>query len=109
MTDAMLMRAFEDGTLAPSDFHHREHVRLAWLYLKRYGRTGTERRLIAGLRSMAELAGKPDRFDEALTRRWVRRIEEAAATTAATTFDAFIAARPQLLERMGAAPLAGRL
>ena len=102
MNDAMLMSAFEDGTLEPSDVHHREHVRLAWLYLRRYGRAGAERRLIAGLRCLAERAGRPDRFDEALTRAWVRRIEQESSSAPATTFDVFIAMRPELLDRGGA-------
>ena len=104
MTDEALVSAFEAGTLPPADFHHREHVRLAWLYLRRYGRADTEQRLLQGLRALAVRAGKPDKFDAALTRAWLRRIEEAAADTAAPTSEAFIAMHPELLAPLPAVP-----
>jgi hypothetical protein len=106
MTDAALISTFEAGILPPADFHHREHVRLAWLYLQLYGRAETERRLLQGLRALALRAGKPDKFDEPLTRAWVRRIDEAAASaSAAPSSEAFIARHPELLAPLPAAPL----
>ena len=107
MTDAELVSAFEAGTLPPADFHHREHVRLAWLYLQRHGPAETERRLLEGLRALAVRAGTPDKFDEPLTRGWLRRIEAAAATgLPPVSSEAFIARHPGLLARVPAAPLA---
>ena len=104
MTDAALVSAFEAATLPPAGFHHREHVRLAWIYLQRYGRAETERRLLDGLRALAVRAGKPDKFDAALTRAWLRRIEEVAADAAASSSEAFIAMHPELLAPLPAVP-----
>jgi len=97
------MSRFENGTLAPAGFRHREHVRLTWLYLGRYGQAGTERRLLSGLRELAARAGKPDRFSEPLTRAWVSRIAEAAATLVpGHSFDELLTQRPQLLDPLDA-------
>ena len=98
MTDEELMCGFERGTLAPADFHHRDHVRLTWLYLERDGRDDAERRMLDGLRALAARAGKPDKFDATLTRAWVAAIDEARLAEVARTFDGLVAARPELLD-----------
>ena len=105
MTDAALAAAFEAGTLPPSDFHHREHLRLAWLYLQRHGPAGTEQRLLRGLQALAIRAGRPAKFDAALTRAWLRRIEQAAsANPPAPSSEAFIAMHPELLTSLPVGP-----
>jgi hypothetical protein len=97
--DDLLVEGFEAGTLAPGAFHHRDHVRLTWIYLQRYGRRGAEQRLLAGLRAFATRAGKPEKFDAALTSRWVAAIDDARLAESATSFEALVAARPELLDR----------
>jgi hypothetical protein len=99
MTDAQLIEGFESRTLPPEHFGHREHVRLAWLYLRRGGRDDTERKLLDGLRSFAARAGKPDKFDAALTVAWIAVLDDAVASVGSgATFDALVAARPDLLD-----------
>ena len=98
MTDEELVNGFETGELPPGRFGHREHLRLAWCYLTRFGRGEAERRLLAGLRAFAARAGKPDKFDPALTSAWVGVLADAAWQLGAPTFDALIAARPELLD-----------
>ena len=98
MTDDELVAGFETGLLEPARFGHPEHLRLAWCYLARFGREDTERRLLSGLRAFAARAGKPDKFDAALTSAWVGVLAAASAQLgSAATFDALIAARPDLL------------
>jgi hypothetical protein len=36
-SDAELVNAFDDGRISKECFRHRDHVRLAFLYLKQYG------------------------------------------------------------------------
>lgn len=99
MTDDELVTRFEDGSLLPGAFHHREHVRLTWLYLVRHGRPAAERRLLEGLRACASRAGKPEKFDPALTLAWIAAIDAAIqAGPPASSFDRFIASRPGLLD-----------
>jgi hypothetical protein len=98
MTDEELLERLESGTLQGASFRHLEHVQLTWVCLARYGREETERRLLEGLRALAVREGRPGKFDAALTRAWIRTIDQARAGDAsATTFQAFAARRPDLL------------
>jgi hypothetical protein len=100
MTDEELVAGLEGGTLPPERFGHREHLRVAWFYRSRYGRDQAERKLVEELRSLARRAGKPDRFDAALTRAWVAALDDAAvALGGAVSFDELLRARPALLDR----------
>jgi hypothetical protein len=96
--ETALADGFESGALAPGDFHHRDHVRLAWVYLRRYGRDDAERRLLEGLRAFAMRAGKAEKFDAPLTRRWVALIDQARQSAGAQSFETLIAAHPELLD-----------
>jgi hypothetical protein len=100
MDTAALVRAFEDGTLRNSDFHHAEHVRVTWFYLERYGYDEALRRLADGLLRFATRAGRADKFDDSLTRAWVEAIDRARrAHPAARSFDALVHECPELLDR----------
>jgi hypothetical protein len=102
MKDDELVDGFERGTLEPGAFGHREHVRVAWVYLTRHGRDEAARRMLDGLRAFAARAGKPSKFDAPLTLAWMAAIDEARqATPAAATFEQLVTARPALLDRAG--------
>ena len=98
MNDEELIASFELGTLAPMAFGHREHVRVAWIYLTRYEPAEAERRMLTGLRAFATRAGKPDKFDGPLTRAWMAAIADATRAQPAS-FDELVSARPDLLDR----------
>jgi hypothetical protein len=99
MSDAELLTAFERSDFPPGTFTHREHVRVTWLHLRRYGRAEAERRLLLGLQALAARAGTPGKFSARLTRAWLDRIEAShAASPAAASFDEFAAANPHLLD-----------
>ena len=99
MTETELMARFAAGTLAAADFHHRDHVHVTWLLLQQYGRRGAEPRIVDGLRGLAARAGKPLKLDGALTLAWIDAVDAARRQTGAPTFDALVAARPDLLDR----------
>jgi len=75
VTDRDFIHAFEGGGIAPSDFHHADHVRLALAYLMDSASTeeATDR-MAASLRAFAEAAGKADRYHQTLTAVWVRLV-----------------------------------
>ena len=99
MTDDQLLAGFEAGTLAPERFGHREHVRLAWCCLTRFGRAEAERRLLEGLRAFAARAGKPEKFDAALTSAWVASLAAVAdALGPSAGFETLVAERPDVLD-----------
>jgi hypothetical protein len=100
MSDDELVRGFEGDGFAPGAFRHAEHVRLTWILLARHGRADAERRLLTGLRALAARAGKPEKFDEALTRAWLAEIDHVRCQyPQARSFEDAVAACPGLLDK----------
>jgi hypothetical protein len=75
MTDEAFVRAFERGEIAPADFHHASHLRLALAYLETSGSIdeATER-MAAGLQRFATRAGHPEKYHHTLTLFWMRMV-----------------------------------
>ena len=95
MTDADFQRAFEDTTLEP--FHHRDHLRMTWLYLRQFGEQGTRERLGPAILRYAAARNVAHKYHETLTLAWIRLV--AAALNDAEDFDALLLANPQLLNK----------
>jgi len=71
MTDHELLQTFEDCSLSENDFHHPQHVRVAWLYLGQGSLIEALQRLTKNLRRFAASKGKPDRYHETITWAYV--------------------------------------
>ena len=99
MTDEEFLQQIEGCTLPKAEFTHRNHVRLAWLYLNDREAGDPDARIAATIERYATSIGASTKFDHALTMRWMRLVEAAIAATPAESFDAFIDARPELLTR----------
>src|SRR5262249_4012412 len=68
-------RAFERGDIAPQDFHHRDHLRLAWTYLGECRSTeDAVDRVAAGIRRFAAAAGASEKYHQTLTVFWTRAL-----------------------------------
>ena len=76
MEDESLIRLFEAGEAPPDGFHHREHVRVAWWYLREHPLPDALARFGAGLRRFAAAQGKPDLFHETITTAYLLLINE---------------------------------
>lgn len=97
MTDDAFVAAIETCTLPKEEFTHRNHLRLAWLYLRDHEAADADRRIVATIRAYATSLGAAAKFSEPLTVTWMRRVEAAMAQTPAADFDTFLAAQPDLL------------
>jgi hypothetical protein len=97
LTDDELIDRFERVDLA--EFRHRDHVHLAWAYLKRDGRDRALDSLVQGLTRFAASKGHPEKFHYTLTRAWLDLIAGAAARhPGATTAAALLAQCPALAD-----------
>ena len=76
MSDEELIERFENCTLAGKDFHHRDHVRMVWLYLRGNSVLETLGRFSAGLKRFASANGKPNLYHETITWAYVFLIHE---------------------------------
>lgn len=97
MTDAELLRSFEDCTLPNSAFHHQDHVRLAWLYLRQYPALAALGRFTEGLKRFAAANGRPGLYHETITWAYLLLIHERMARTEAATWEEFAQGNPDLL------------
>jgi hypothetical protein len=76
MTDQELIKRLEDGTLSHEGFHHREHVRAAFLFLTKYPTLEALQAFSKALRRLAENRGKPQAYHETITWAYVLLIQE---------------------------------
>ena len=100
MTDTEFTRAFENCTLPEDQFRHRDHIRLAWIYLRDYGREHAARRIAESIRRYAAHHGKPDRYHHTITIAWlelVSAVRESLPESA--TFEDAVACWPKLLQK----------
>jgi hypothetical protein len=98
MHDQDFVTAFEACALPAEAFHHRDHVRLAWLYLKELPPAAALVRFTEGLQRFAHAHGKPGLYHETITWAYLLLIRERMARAEeGETFEEFAAANPDLL------------
>lgn len=74
MDDQQLLTAFENADL-PS-FHHRDHVRVAWILLQRYPLPEALDRFVSGVRRLAAAKGAEQLYHETITWAYFLLIHE---------------------------------
>ncbi|HEX6544592.1 MAG TPA: hypothetical protein VF040_22735 [Ktedonobacterales bacterium] len=100
MNDEDFVQAFLTGTLPPTQFHHSDHLRLAWVLIRLTGVEEAARRITSGIRYFATAHGHAEKYHDTMTRFWVRIVGHAVARRPdISTFDEFLAAFPLLLEK----------
>jgi len=74
MTDAELVERFERADI--EEFHHRDHVRVAFAYLRTLPLLEAIGRFTAALRRFAAAQGKPELYHETITWAFLLIIHE---------------------------------
>lgn len=98
MTDDEFLKAFFDRTLPNEGFKHREHLRLAWLLIRRYGRDEAEAVARQKLYEHARAYGREHRYHDTITRFWIRFVAHAIEETSAGDLESLLRERPMLLD-----------
>ncbi|HYC58353.1 MAG TPA: hypothetical protein VEK79_02190 [Thermoanaerobaculia bacterium] len=96
MTDRDFISAFESCTLPADAFDHREHVRLAWLYLREAPLLAALPRFITSLKRYATSLGASGKYHETITYAFMFLIHERMSRADATTFAEFAGENPDL-------------
>jgi hypothetical protein len=79
-------------------FGHREHLELAWRYLRLYPAEQAALVVAAAVRRVARLHGAEDKYHETITRTWLHFVAvHMHRWGAADTFDEFLERNPDLL------------
>jgi hypothetical protein len=96
--DEELLARFQDGSMPDGAFHHEQHVRVAWTFVRRYGMPDALGRFSAALRRFAEAKGKPGLYHETITWAYLLLIAERVARgTGDDSWDRFADANADLL------------
>lgn len=96
MPDALLDR-FVDTTLPSDEFHHEQHVHVAWMFIRRYGMPAALGEFTTAIKRFAAAKGANGLYHETITWAFLLLIAERQARTPAQTWEAFAAANPDLL------------
>lgn len=96
--DDALLRAFESGVVPDGGFHHAQHVRVAWNYLRTRPLPSALARFQARLRAFAQARAQPGLYHETITVAYVLLIAERLhGAPADEGWDAFAARNADLL------------
>jgi len=76
MEDEEFIERFADCTLPNGSFHHRDHIKMVWLYLRRYSILEALTRFTEGLKRFATANGNPNFYHETITWAYVFLIRE---------------------------------
>ncbi len=98
LSDDAFIEQFENRTLSPEYFNHRGHLRLAWLYLRRYPLAEAIDRVTQGIRLYATNLGATDKFQHTLTEAIVRIMAQRMEQGSAATLDDYLVANPDLVD-----------
>jgi len=100
MTDEEFQTAIEEGTLPPESFHHRDHVRLAWILLRKWAPAEALVKFSTTLRRYAKSQGQEAIYHETISWAYVLLINERMRNPGehgpAGDLESFAAAHPEL-------------
>lgn len=96
MTDSEFLQAFLGGSLR--EFHHRDHLRLAWLRVREAG-SAAEALVASDIKGFAARAGAARKYHETLTVFWVGLVRHADRAYRPASFDDLLDRCPLLLDQ----------
>ncbi len=96
MENREFVEQFEACTLPPSQFHHRNHVRLAWIFLDELPLLDALARFRTSLQRYAGSLGASAKYHETITFAFLFLIHERMQRERFATFDEFADANPDL-------------
>lgn len=98
MNNRDFLAAFEAGTLPVESFHHRDHVRAAWLLLREESPAAALDRFSAALKRFAAAKGKTRLYHETITWSYVILVNERMERCGrGLAWEDFASANPDLL------------
>ncbi len=104
MSDDDFIQHFEACSFPFDQWHHRAHVKLAYLYLTRFGFDAAGTKLRAGIRAYNATKNIPDQptsgYHETMTQFWLRIVQATVQQYGGlATADEFFDFHPQLSQK----------
>jgi len=99
VSDDALVEEFESCRLPAAEFHHADHVRLAWIYLGRMSEAAATARIVQAIRRFAAHNGVSEKYHHTMTLAWMRLVDAGRrATPEMRNFESFAAQHPELFD-----------
>jgi hypothetical protein len=96
--DRELITQFESGSLPASAFHHADHVRMGFAYLRQYPLLQAMERFSTALQRFAQAQGKPNLYHATITWAYLFLIQERIVRVGGQqSWEEFARANPDLL------------
>ena len=90
--DRAFRTAFERAEVAPAQFNHEAHLRLAYVYLVEHDLATAQRKMRDALISFLRAHGLPaEKFHETLTRAWMLAVRHFMSRAPSASFAEFAA------------------
>ena len=97
MIERELFDRFVDASLPADQFHHRQHVHIAWLFVQQHGMPAALREFSTALKRFAAAKGAHGLYHETITWAFLLIISERQAKQPASTWAEFATANADLL------------
>lgn len=97
MNNQEVIRQFESGRVPPESFHHPDHVRLAFAYLREYPPLTALEKFCTALKQFAASVGKPEKYNETVTFAYLFLIRQRMALCSSAEWEEFAQKNPELL------------
>jgi len=92
-----LMERFIDTSFPANEFHHEQHVQVAWLFIRVHGMPAALGEFTAAIKRFADAKGATGLYHETITWAFLLMIAERQARADAQSWEEFAAANPDLL------------
>nr|WP_299381950.1 hypothetical protein [Allomuricauda sp.] len=99
LSDTIFEASFSDASLNPQLFTHEAHLRLAWIYIKKYGIDKAESKICDEIRQFDKIHGDGTKFNMTVTVAAVKMVHHFIKKSDSVTFSAFINQFPRLVTR----------
>ena len=92
-----LLEKFVDTTLPADQFHHQQHVQVAWLFVQKYGMPLAISEFTAAIKRFADAKGATGLYHETITWAFLLLIADRQARQPRETWQEFETANADLL------------
>jgi len=92
-----LLNRFVDTSLPAGEFHHQEHVQVAWMFVRTHGMPAALAEFTGAIKRFADAKGATGLYHETITWAFLLLIADRQARRPAATWQEFEAANADLL------------
>lgn len=98
-----LVASFEETSLDASSFGHRQHIAVAWWFVRELELLEALTRFRAGILRLVQKVGAHDKYNETVTWAYLLLIRERVARGTSSDFETFAANNPDLFDHRNGA------